>query len=183
MLLRFCIDHARDLDPTPTLEALASNRAALARHGRPLDVDAICLQPVLGSTLLARLRVSGGRVVDGHPVPLLEDLPPLSPAEHARLLAKGRVLLEHCLEEVSTVCMTGFFEHELRKGPAARSLVLELLGWIQEERLRLAPEEDEEARPRVALLDHLLDMGVAILHGWDRAQAERLCRDREAGIP
>jgi hypothetical protein len=176
MLLRFCLDHGPDLDPTASLEALASNRAALARHGRPLDVDVCGLQVVLRSTLWARLRASGGRIVDGRPVPILDELPPLSPAEHARLLAKGRVLLEHCLEELSSVCLTGFLEHELRRrGPETRGLTLELLAWILEERLRLASGEDEEAVPRVALMDHLVDLGVAILHGWDRIAAERLC--------
>jgi hypothetical protein len=182
MILDFCITRGDDLDMRLTLEALDRNDAVLGRHGAPLGVGATHLHAVLLSGLVQRVAKAGQRLVNGREIPHLSSIQRPNPAEYARLISKGRLLYEHCMTEVSHWCIVGFMEHELKKSRTAERVVLDLLGWMVEQRVELdglAEVEGEEAVRRCAHTDYMIDHGVSFLHGFDRDEAAHLAADKE----
>jgi hypothetical protein len=131
---------------------------------------------VIQSRLFADLAGAEGRgreVLDGVPVPRLTALEPLTPAEYARLISKGRLLYEHCMVEVSHACVMGFMDHELKKTKAARRVVLDLAGWMLTQRHALA-DLGEDVAARLAHTEYMIDLAVSLVHGLTRAEAQRL---------
>ena len=111
---------------------------------------------------------SFGRDVDGRPVPPVLRLEALPAGEHARLLAKGRTLFDHCLDEEQDVCILGFVAYELGKNLAARTVLLELLGSMQEDTEKMTAQQDVDRRRRA---EHIVDMTVSLWHGLDHDEA------------
>lgn len=184
MILEHGLVHYSELDPGLGREALDRNRAVWALSPLPGGCDPLVVQAVLASNLCRTLARSGGvrRLPSGAEVQCLDRIDAPPPAEYARLISKGRILYEHCMAEVSSACVIGFMHHELTKSRAARRVVLDLVGWMLEQRLLLAdlvPEEGEDALARMAHTDYMLDQGVSFLHGLDRAAAADLAADKE----
>ncbi|MCB9831439.1 MAG: hypothetical protein H6807_03120 [Planctomycetes bacterium] len=82
--------------------------------------------------------------------------PAHDPAELVRLEQKGRQLLDHCLDQASSVCVVGFIEHELGRAVAGRRFVTDFLALLLRDRVA-APAG---VRP---LLDRMLDEGLELL--------------------
>ena len=173
MILGFCIEHRSRLMRSMTLESLAHNRGLLEAEGAPLGVRGHHLQAVLASALFVE-SAAGARWV-----PSLQRIKRPNAAENARLISKGRILYEHCMAELSHACVIGFMHHELTKSRSAEGIVLDLLGWMVEQRLEGDVMTGEAADLRRAHTDYMLDQGVSLLHGCDRATAARLAADKE----
>lgn len=176
MILDFCLSHRDRLDRALSHAALDHNEALLEAEGAPLGIEAGQLHAVLTSSLLGSVTASGERG------PRLDRIREPNPAEYARLISKGRILYEHCMTEVSHACVVGFMHHELRKSRKAERVILDLLGWMVEQRLDIADlvdDEGEEALRRCAHTDYMIDQGVSFLHGLDRAAAAALAEDKE----
>lgn len=166
------------LDRSRSREALERARLALAGESLPLGADLLLFQAVHSSRLRAAIVFdAGGRSLNSLPVPRLEALPGPSAAEYARLISKGRLLYEHCMAEISSVCVLGFMEHEMRKSPSFSRVLADLLAWMVDQRLQLedlVPEEGEDAVARIAHTDAMIDQGVVFLHGLGREAAREL---------
>lgn len=85
-------------------------------------------------------------------------------AECARLMTKGRLLFEHCLERRSDVCIVGFLEHRLSVRVPETGIVADMIGWMTEEACHSL---DGEAH---ALARRMIDVGIALLHGEGEAE-------------
>ena len=176
MILDFCLSHRDRLDRGFSHEALDQNERLLEAKGAPLGVGTSQLHAVLTSGLMESTAASGDR---GRRVERIRET---NRAEYARLISKGRLLYEHCMTEVSHACVVGFMHHELTKSRDAERVILDLLGWMVEQRFEiadLADEEGEEALRRCAHTDYMIDQGVSFLHGLDRATAAELAADKE----
>ncbi len=88
-------------------------------------------------------------------------LPVHEEGERVRLEGKGRVLLEHCLDQRSRVCVSGFLEHELARAPAGRRLVMDFIAYLLGERGRRTEPEERE------LIDAMIDEGLERLLGLE----------------
>ena len=100
-----------------------------------------------------------------------------SPAESSRLLAKARVLFEHCLDRDSSVCVIGFFEHSLPASRPLTGVVAEAIDWMVGETCEMAAgagDEGQEERPRLRLAREMIDVGISLLHGLHVEEAFRL---------
>jgi hypothetical protein len=73
--------------------------------------------------------------------------------ERQRLIAKGQMLAEHCLDNGENACVIGFVEHCLGQSPPHLDVIVEL--W---HRLRREQDQfrDKQEQPRGALLQALL---------------------------
>jgi hypothetical protein len=86
-------------------------------------------------------------------------------AERQRLLSKGQLLAEHCLDDGHADCVLGFVEHCLGKSPAQLDVVMDLRGDLRREYARLRAHAAAEDARRLALLDELLqDMTSRLMH-------------------
>lgn len=182
MILDFCLEHRDRLRREHTLDALEHHDALLASVGAPLDVNGSQLHAVAVSALLAHLLENPERAWNGKSLRRLEAIRQPNPAEYARLISKGRILYEHCMTEVSHACVVGFMDHELKKSRTAERVILDLLGWMIEQRLDLIDLEDSEgeaALRRCAHTDYMIDLGVSLLHGLSRDEAAELAEDKE----
>lgn len=184
MILDFCLRHRERLVRDPAARGLAANRIALEDLELPLGLEVEHLQPVLCSTLFARLlEQRGGRFLPGlGEVPWITHIPAPGGAEAARLLSKGRLLFEHCMATVSHVCVTGFMEHELARSPSGLKVVLDLMAWMVRQRSNLELQEaveGEAARRRLVRVDYILDQGVSLIHGLGSERAAALAGGKE----
>lgn len=186
MILEFCWHHRDAITPELDRSALLDAQALVEEQNAPLGVTGAELLAVAWSSLAFRIRSQGGvrelGELDGEPLPRLEAIREPSPAEYARLIGKGRLLYEHCMAEISHHCVMGFMDHELTKSRDAERVILELLGWMVEQRIELEPQGDgdaEEVSARVAHTDYMIDLGVGLLHGLSRKQAQDLALARE----
>jgi hypothetical protein len=76
--------------------------------------------------------------------------------ERRRLVAKGKFLAEHCLDDGHTDCVLGFVDYCLGKSPPQLDVIVDLwrdLHWDYEQLLGAAVVKDEQ---RAALLQELL---------------------------
>ena len=182
MILDYLLLHRDHLRRETTREALDHHEALIEKEGAPLDVDAPQLHAFVTSRLLEELLDTDGRSIEGVAISRLERIREPNPAEYARLISKGRILYEHCMTEVSHACVIGFMHHELRKSRASERVILDLLGWMIQQRLELeelADSEGDEAARRCAHTDYMIDQGVSFLHGLSREQAVTLADEKE----
>jgi hypothetical protein len=73
--------------------------------------------------------------------------------ERQRLVAKGQMLAEHCLDNGENACVIGFVEHCLGQSPPRFDVIVELWHRLRREQDQL---RDKQEQPRGALLQALL---------------------------
>ncbi len=173
MILDYCLSRRDRLAASMDRESMRQNEALLSAEGAPLGVDASELHAVLSSGLLEAAAAGERRCRR------LEAIRRPNAAEYARLISKGRVLYEHCMAELSHVCVIGFMHHELTKSRRAEQVILDLLGGMVMEQVESEERGDDDAESRRAHTDYILDHGVSFLHGCSREEASRLAEDKE----
>ena len=178
MILELCLDLRHRLDVADSPAAVEKNLVTLRAVALPFDVDPFAVEAVILSRLFEEVSDRGERqVLGGVPVGNLLELPAPPAAEHARLVSKGRLLYEHCMATAGHVCVVGFFEHEVTRSEGGRRVVLDLLGWIVEQRIgmmRLEGEEPREVASRLAQARFMIDMGVGLVHALAPEHAREL---------
>ncbi|MAG56667.1 MAG: hypothetical protein CMJ83_10290 [Planctomycetes bacterium] len=181
MILDFCLAWDAELDRSLTIDALHRNLGIIEDHGPDMELTSSQVQAVLVSGLFEAVQ-GGERVIDGREVSRFDEIRSPNAAEYARLISKGRILYEHCMTEVSHMCVIGFMDHELKKSRSSERIVLDLVGWMLEQRLEfeaLAADEGQEALRRCVHTDYIVDYGVSFLHGLDREGARYLAESKE----
>ena len=73
--------------------------------------------------------------------------------ERQRLVAKGQMLAEHCLDSGENACVIGFVEYCLGQSPPHLDVIMELWHHLRREQDRLRGNQEP---PRGALLEALL---------------------------
>lgn len=152
-------------------EALDAAARLIGERDWPWPITPHQLQAVANSELVTVTLAARDRRL-----PRLESLGALDRAEHARLLLKGRALLEHCLDVESFVCINGFIDHELEKTSDARAVVWDLLDDMGRHRAGL--ESRPAARTHRALTETMMEIAVSRLHGLDETAALELAETR-----
>jgi hypothetical protein len=77
-------------------------------------------------------------------------------SERRRLVAKGQLLAEHCLDGGGTACVLGFVEHCLGKSPPQLDVVVDLWRELRRDYEQFDNFEDAADDQRRALLHELL---------------------------
>jgi hypothetical protein len=85
-------------------------------------------------------------------------------SERRRLVAKGRLLAEHCLDGGGTICVLGFVEHCLGKSPPQLDVVVELWQELRRDYEQRDKSADAAGDQRRALLHELLQGLTSRLH-------------------
>jgi hypothetical protein len=81
-------------------------------------------------------------------------VPQITPQqERQRLVAKGQMLAEHCLDSGENACVIGFVEHCLGQSPPHLDVIVELWHHLSREQDQLRGQQEQ---PRRALLQGLL---------------------------
>jgi hypothetical protein len=90
-------------------------------------------------------------------LPEVAAIPQTTPmSERRRLVAKGQVLTEHCLDGGGTACVLGFVEHCLGKSPPQLDVVVDLWRELRRDYEQRDRSEDAAGDQRRALLHELL---------------------------
>jgi hypothetical protein len=184
MLLEYCLEFESLLGRSLSSESLEQARLLLRRHSPPMQVRAEVVAAIASSELFARCLEQGRDqpLPSGATVGVIEDVPALAENEYSRLVAKGQDLFEHCLAQHSKVCITGFVDYELKKKVPPLLALLELLGWMVEQRIEIAelvPGGAVKAAESIAWAECMIDEYVSILHGLSQADAEKLAAEKQ----
>jgi hypothetical protein len=96
------------------------------------------------------------------------EVPQTTPqAERQRLVAKGKFLAEHCLDDGQTDCVLGFVEHCMGKSPPQLDVVIDLWRDLQQDYVKRHAAAVVADEQRLALLHALLqDITSRLLKVW-----------------
>jgi hypothetical protein len=98
-------------------------------------------------------------------LPEVTAIPQITPlSERRRLVAKGRLLAEHCLDGGGTTCVLGFVEHCIGKSPPQLDVVVDLWRELRRNYEQFDNSEDATDDQRRALLHELLHGLTLRLH-------------------
>ena len=98
-------------------------------------------------------------------LPATAAIPQTTPlSERRRLVAKGQLLAEHCLDGGGTACVLGFVEHCLGKSPPQLDVVVDLWRELRQDYEQLDKSEEAAGDQRRALLHELLQGLTSRLH-------------------
>jgi hypothetical protein len=98
-------------------------------------------------------------------LPEVAAIPQTTPmSERRRLVAKGQLLAEHCLDGGGTACVLGFVDHCLGKSPPQLDVVMDLWRELLRDYEQLDKSEDAADEQRHALLHELLQGLTSRLH-------------------
>ena len=98
-------------------------------------------------------------------LPEVAAMPQTTPlSERRRLMAKGRLLAEHCLDGGGTACVLGFVEHCIGKSPPQLDVVVDLWRELRRDYEQFDNSEDAADDKRRALLHELLQGLTSRLH-------------------
>lgn len=177
MLIEYCQRLRPGVQGLSPAEAYAKLKDVLSRGGVPFGLSAPSVWPFLSSVLVQEISASedGRHLSDGTTLPRVLSILRPGKGEAGRLRAKGQMLIDHCLAERSTVCVEGFFRHEIQKSLSFRAVLVELLGFLTERRFEVPAVGLDvlSAQDRV-LVDEMLELGVTTFYGLSVEAARRL---------